>query len=250
MGFEITTEVRNKYSGVTENQWQAMKTDLAKLPEVDRRGMTDAFVLDWLQYRGLDSAKGGDGPELPPADIKGGNLSNLLAALGWSSAMAIPSPAGAIAASITSMAAEQRRQNRELAYKEAQDIALTAKSEAQDMIDKAAKVFATAVVSGVVNITGGIVSGYVSVKSSPELGKSFSQVFQGTADIISNTGKFVETRDDAKIKEKQALEEKMRAELENTRAFTQSLSEQFSKVLSTFENIQQNTNQSRAKILG
>ena len=82
------------------------------------------------------------------------------------------------------------------------------------------------------------------------MGQSMSQLGQGVGGIIGSVGDFVGAQYDAVIKEMDAAQEQMRANRDALKSITDSLSELIQKAISTQDAIQQNMNQTRARILG
>ncbi len=82
------------------------------------------------------------------------------------------------------------------------------------------------------------------------MGQSMSQLGQGVGGIIGSVGDFVGAQYDAVIKEMDAAQEQMRANRDALKSVTDSLSELIQKAISTQDAIQQNMNQTRARILG
>ena len=79
---------------------------------------------------------------------------------------------------------------------------------------------------------------------------ALNSVSQGTTGILNSMGQFVSSQYDVELKKMEADEERMRAKRDFLKDMTQSLTELIQKALSTADSIQQNMNQTRARILG
>ncbi|MDR2934635.1 MAG: type III secretion system translocon subunit SctB [Candidatus Adiutrix sp.] len=166
------------------------------------------------------------------------------------------SPGAAVMALITKDAAEQRKANKEMINLQTEEVVANIEEQASEMRNKAAVQLVMGVVSGAVNIAGGIVSLGIGMKGGNDL-KMVSQqmaatgsIFQGVSGALGAVGQSTGTFMDANIKELEAKAERLKADRDILKEFNNSWSDLIQKTLSASDAIQQGMNQARAKILG
>ena len=160
---------------------------------------------------------------------------------------------------MTECSAEQRKANKEQMQLATDAIVKTMETQADDMHSKAAKQMALGITSAVMSIAAGALSMTSSIGTG--LGKTggifgefvaagINTAGQGMSGTFSAGSEYVGTTYDAGMKEYEAKIEELRNSRDMTHSFNDSLKELIQKTLSTMDAIQQNTNQTRAKILG
>lgn len=183
---------------------------------------------------------------------------------------AIPPSMGAtVMTLIAKLAGESRRASADQRAAEVDNIIAQIKNQSSEMKYKAEQQFAyslsAAIVTGVTGLAvlGG--SAFAAPKMMPGMSpaelsakqSSFSTIIGAISSVgsgISGSVQAVGTREvgltDAKIKLKEAEQERIRAMIEQLRSTEESLMDLLRKAIATMDAIQQNTNQTRAKILG
>jgi hypothetical protein len=197
----------------------------------------------------------------------------------------MPSPGSLVLSLITKYATEQRQQNAEIRQQQVDAIAKSMIEEADKMRDMAAAQLALSIASGVITIASGAIQAgmagaalatkpgavdtkglndkQISSAKSAELGRhsaeltlkntkasGVSQGMGGFSTILNAASEYIGTTSQAKFKEMEADQEKMRAAGEAVKNLDDGLKELIQKALSAQDAIQQGQNQARLKILG
>jgi hypothetical protein len=241
----------------------------------------DRLLLQ-LAEAGNDFGKAVDGvrtdiPRLAPPN--GADLARI-AELG-----VMPSPGSLVLSLITKYATEQRQQNAEVRQQQVDAIAESMKAEADKMRDMAVAQLALSIASGVLTIASGAVQAgmagaalatkpgavnaeglnpkQLSAAENASKGlhssrlttmnsraQGISQGIGGFGTILNGVSEYIGTTSQAKFKEMEADQEKMRAAGEAVKNLDDGLKELIQKLLSGQDAIQQAQNQARVKILG
>jgi hypothetical protein len=229
---------------LTGEQYALLVKDLEKLDPVQVQALSDNFVLAWKTLSDEEGAFGGL-PQLTPP-----NREALKKLSDWG-AGGIPSPGATVMALITSMSAEQRRQNKDQMIQESMAVVKTMLDQAQEIRSKAATQLALGIISGVVTIAQGVttlsMSGYGAQQATIQ---GVTNSLDGISKSIGSAGQAAGGFYDSTVKKMDADIEKMRSDIESLRSFNQAFSEIIQKALSSQEAIQQSMNQARTKILG
>jgi len=250
-----------------------------------RAERVDASVVDSLL---LNAIKGGKSFDQALA-LVGSDLPKLTTPTGVAMALlkdwpAIPSPGALIMSATTEFAAEQRRQNQEFMWQETEAIAQSMKDQAQKMRSAAITQLVLGVVSGAIQMGLGItqaVMGAAAAKAAKtamdeamagvddaltaaKLGSeafnsvmmnantnisAVGQIGGGGAKIIEAWAQFEGAHMQAKVKEMEADQEKMRAVRDSVKNLDDGLRDLIHKALAAQNDIQASTNQARTKIL-
>jgi len=197
-----------------------------------------------------------------------------------------PSPGATLMSLITSMAADERKQNAQMRIEETKAIVEKIMDQADEMRNKAIVQLVMGVVSGAISIAQGVASmsmqasamkqldGFqtgsqiATQKGLPNMAKSFDAMYQSgmskltaqqnalnsgftagnsaVAGINQAVGGFF----DAAIKEMDGDVERMRASRDAMKQLDDALAQLIQKTLSGMDAIQQNMNQTRTRILG
>jgi hypothetical protein len=196
----------------------------------------------------------------------------------------LPSPGALIMSATTEFAAEQRRQNQELMWKETEALAASMKDQAQEMRAAAVKQLIMGVVSGAVQIGIGAAQaamgaaasknalakgaeaaqkaggGQAGEKASSEAFSSammkaninigaVGQIGGGVTKGIDSGALYVGAQMQARAKEMEADQEKMKAVRESIRNLDEAMHALIQKSLAAQNDIQASTNQARTRIL-
>lgn len=200
-------------------------------------------------------------PTLPPPMGTGVQWDNGLAGL--------PSLGASYMAMIGDVAADQRRQSAEQRALQTNIIVDTIEAQAEEMHDKAVFQLCAGIASGLLSITQGIMSYRMMSSGTAENAlitnktarnhadmllntkvQSFNSAAGGTVGTVGSISQAVGGMYDAEIKFMDADIERARAQTDALKSLEESLRELIQKMLSTMDSIQQNTNQTRTRILG
>ena len=200
-------------------------------------------------------------PTLPPP-IGTGKL--------WDNGLqGLPSFSANFLALIGDVASEQRRKSAEQRALQTEMIIDTIKDQAQEMRSKAVFQLCMGIASGAMSIAQGVasfsmMSSGVAKNSKIEIAadrshadmllntkvQSFNSSAGGVSGMLGSINQAVGSFYDADIKLMDATIERARAQTDALKTMEDSLKELIGKMLSTMDSIQQNTNQTRTKILG
>ena len=229
----------------------------AKTRNVDA-GLVDKLLLDAIKDgKSFDQALALVGSDLPK--LSQPNAQAFAYLKDWTT---VPSPGALIMCVTTKLAAEQRQQNRELAWAETEAIVASMHSQAKEMRDQADTQLTLGIVSGAISIAAGIFqiagSAVALGKAAGDMNKlqTYNNIVQGISGIMNNAAKitdaksqYVGTMAQARIKDKDAEQEKMRAVRDSLRDLNEALRELIQKSLSAQNDIQASINQARTRIL-
>jgi flagellar motility protein MotE (MotC chaperone) len=250
----------------------------ARTEKVDT-GLVDSLLLKAINKgKSFDQALAMVGSELPKLATPTGSSFALLK--DWPG---LPSPGALIMSVTTEYAAEQRRQNQELMWKETEAITQSMKDQAAEMRKAAVTQLVLGCVSGAVQIGVGVAQigmgahavrqgSQAASKAAKEAGEEFAakaatdafnnaltkaninitavgQMGSGAAAMIKAGGEYVAVQMQARAKELEADQEKMRAVRESIKNLDETLREVIRKSLAAQNDIQASTNQARTRIL-
>ena len=229
----------------------------AKTQKVDT-GLVDKLLLDAIKGgKSFDQALALVGSDLPK--LSQPNAQAFAWLKDWT---AIPSPGALIMSITTQFAAEQRQQNRELAWAETEAIVASMKNQAEEMREQAKIQLGLGIASGVISIGAGIFQIAGSASAIKAAGDDMTKLqaannkIMGISSIIGSAGKmfdsgsqYMGTMTQARLKDMDAEQEKMRAVRDSLRDLNDALRDLIQKSLSAQNDIQASTNQSRTKIL-
>ena len=271
----------------------------AQTEKVDT-GLVDSLLLQAINKgKSFDQALAMVGSELPKLATPTGQSFALLK--DWPG---LPSPGALIMSVTTQYAAEQRRQNQELMWKETEAITESMKEQAAEMRKAAVTQLVLGCVSGAVQIGTGLLqvgmagmavkdataaankasqeAGIAASQTAMKLGQggnqgmasaqqamskasgdaftntltkanmniqAVGQMGAGAATMIKSGGDYVGTQMQARLKEMEADQEKMRAVRESIKNLDETLREVIRKSLAAQNDIQASTNQARTRIL-
>ena len=219
----------------------------------------DAGVVDHLLLGAIRNGKSFD----QALDLMGSGLPKLEPPAGSSLPMlkdwpGLPSPGALIMSVTTEYAAAQRRQNQELMWQETEALAQSMKDQAKEMRQAAVTQLVLGCVSGAVNIVGGIAQVGIAGSSAKQALtdptmmvklQGVGQMTGGAAKMIESGGQYVGSQMQARLKEMDADQEKMRAVRDSIKNLDETLRELIRKSLSAQNDIQASTNQARTRIL-
>ena len=161
---------------------------------------------------------------------------------------------------IQDMAAEQRKQTADAKALQTEAVISNIEEQAKNIRTKAALDLTASVISGAFQIASGVTGAVMSgaaLKGGGDVGMVQASRIQGGTGAISGGGTiasgaftFGGTMVEANTKELEADAERMRATQEQLNRIDDAMHELLQKARSTQETIQQNINQTRAKILG
>lgn len=182
--------------------------------------------------------------------------------------VAIPSMGAAMMEAIVSMASLMRRQNAELRAHEVNAMAAEMENQAKSLENKASYLLHCGIVAGALNIVAGAASLGMGAKVSTHIGTALEGEFTalnqklnmlstgissglgGGASVSQSMGQSWGTAEDAAIKLSEAAVERTRSRMEFMKSLEDSMRDVINKAIATQDAIQQNTNQTRSKILG
>jgi cysteinyl-tRNA synthetase len=247
----------------------------AKTEKVDT-GLVDSLLLQAINKgKSFDQALALVGSELPK--LSNPTVASFALLKEWPG---LPSPGALIMSVTTEYAAEQRRQNQELMWAETEAIAQSMKDQADEMRKAAVTQLVLGCVSGAVQIGVGAVQvgmGAAAAKQATAAAnqalkdgldkaganQAFSNVMTkanintgavgsmgtGAAKMIDAGGQYVGMQMQARAKEMEADQEKMRAVRDSIKNLDETLRELIRKSLAAQNDIQASTNQARTRIL-
>lgn len=262
-------------------------TQYNALVESARSENVDVAALDMALLRAVNAggsfseAVGSVAAELPRLVLPHQNALTHLGSLGMA-----PSPGATLMSLITSISSEERRQNADIRKEQTEAIVERINDQADEMRNKAVAQLVMGVVSGAISIAQGFA--VMSVQASgmkqagsfregaaiaeshnlPKMSASFTSsaaamesrtnaqigvLNSGAAGMnsaLGGIGQAVGGFFDAAIKEMDGDIERMRAARDAMKDLDESLSQLIQKTLSSMDAIQQNMNQTRARILG
>lgn len=181
----------------------------------------------------------------------------------------VPSMGAGMLALMAEFSADQRKQNADQRALQTEMIVSTLQDQAKNMQNKAVAQLCIGIATGVVSIAQGAISGGLMIKGTVANSKIDNAAARQTADMLLNTknqvlnssmGGLAQTMGsinqavggffDADLKMSDANIEQLRSMSDALRSLEESFKEVIQKSLSVQEAIQQNTNQTRTKILG
>ena len=186
-----------------------------------------------------------------------------------SGALALPSMGASTLALLTQVLDDQRRANREVQFQESQLTVQKMKDQAESIRDQATANLAMGLVSATIQAAASVTTVVgtgkalhaASAMPNEQTAAAFlqaqtarvsaaSQAVQGVASGVETVRQAVSASYDAGTKETDAEIEQIRAYREQLDSLDESLKEVIRKAISTQNEIQQNMNQTRARILG
>lgn len=222
--------------------------------------ISDALLTELL-HNGAKVPSTSALPTLPPAtEVHAADKSDEL--------VAIPSMGAAMMEAIVGLASLMRRQNAELRAQQVNAMAAEMENQAKSMEHKASDMLRTGMIAGALNIVAGAASIGFGLKMSTHLGSALESEFSainqrlnalsmGTSTSLGAAGSMTQSvgqslaaDQDAVIKYSEATVERSRANVEFMKSLEDSMREVINKAIATQDAIQQNTNQTRSKILG
>lgn len=252
----------NQISGFDAAQYNQLletaKSDYVSSAQVDQ--VLLAAVNSGKTFEQALSAVSTSLPTLPPP-IGTGKL--------WDNGLdGLPSFSANYLALIGDVASEQRRKSAEQRALQTELIIDTIKDQAQEMRSKAVFQLCMGIVSGALSIAQGAMA-FKMMSSGVSANAKLDATAKGHADMLLNTkvqsfnagaggvtgmvgsiSQAVGSFYDADIKLMDATIERARSQTDALKSMEDSLRELIGKMLSTMDSIQQNTNQTRTKILG
>ncbi|PKN41143.1 MAG: type III secretion system protein [Deltaproteobacteria bacterium HGW-Deltaproteobacteria-18] len=253
----------NQISGFDAAQYNQLletaKSDYVSSAQVDQALL--AAVNSGKTFEQALSAVSTSLPTLPPP-IGTGKL--------WDNGLdGLPSFSANYLALIGDVASEQRRKSAEQRALQTELIIDTIKDQAQEMRSKAVFQLCMGIVSGALSIAQGAmafkmmssgVSANAKITDTAAKGhadmllntrvQSFNAGASGVTGMVGSISQAVGSFYDSDIKLMDATIERARAQTDALKSMEDSLRELIGKMLSTMDSIQQNTNQTRTKILG
>lgn len=243
----LFTEHKDAYEALVK-QAQSQKVDVslvdAALLQAVNNGKTLEQALTLVQS---------NVPKLPAPD-----LSLKLQLANWS---ALPAPGAVIMALITEVSAEQRQQNRELAWEQTEAVVQSMKDQAEKMRSMARTQFGLALTSATLTVVSGLVQSAISLAgvsscSTTNEAQTIGALASGVGAGISGVGKMMDAGSQyegsmyqAKAKEMEADQERMRAMRDSLKDLNDGLKDLIQKSLASAESIQQGRNQATTRIL-
>ena len=192
-----------------------------------------------------------------------------IADVDMSAFVGIPSPGADMMALLSELSDDQRRANREQIMASTQVAVETIKDQAQMMRDQAVTNLVMGLVSSMIEIGTSAASAIGSAKALKSTSviadsalragvlqaetmkvQGTTQAVGGLAKVVSAAKDYVSAQTDASIKEKDAELEMARALRSQLESLNDSFKEDITKARETHQEIQQSTNQTRARILG
>lgn len=172
---------------------------------------------------------------------------------------AMPAPGAVVLALITEISAEQRQRNRELTWAQTEAVVKSMKDQADEMRNMAVTQFVMGLASAATTVAGGIAQARVA-SGGAGLGNGASILLSakaqgvgtavgGGAKALDAANQFVGSMFQAKFKEMEADQERMRATRDSLKDLNDGLKELIQKSLSSAESIQQGRNQATTRIL-
>ncbi|MDR3205095.1 MAG: type III secretion system translocon subunit SctB [Deltaproteobacteria bacterium] len=260
MSMDISTLIQ-KY-GLTPEQAQEVEKSYAALSPEQREDFTVEDFEKLLAAQGLTVYHLMGDPDKPT--LTPPKTSDITSALFLIDGMA--SPGALIMSLITKDAAEQRRQAQETTWAISDLTVASLNDQADEIRSKAVKQLITGVISGAATIAGGAVSSFGGISTAKGLRagtltdqqamaantaySGYTKSIDGAGQISGAVGSYLGTQTDAEIKEMEGDIEKLRTQIDISKKFDEQLMDLIKKSISAAEAIAQNTNQTRAKILG
>lgn len=248
--------------GFNQQQYEAL-VQQAKNQKVDISLVESSLLQAVNSGKSFDQAVSLVGKNLPK--LAEPDLSLMVKLANWP---AMPAPGAVVMAMITEFSAEQRQQNRELAWAETEAVVTSMKDQADKMRDMAITQFVIGLASAATTMAGGIAqakmaaSGMAQAKagSGGKVGDGEGMVISakaqgvgtavgGGAKALDAANQFVGSMFQAEFKEMEADQEKMRAMRDSLKDLNDGLKELIQKSLSSAESIQQGKNQATTRIL-
>ncbi|MCL2029302.1 MAG: hypothetical protein FWG97_02655 [Deltaproteobacteria bacterium] len=256
----------------------------AQAEKVDT-GLVDNLLLNAVKGgKSFDQALamvGSDVPSLPPPKATKATSQDEVKKL-----YGIPSPGALIMSATTEFAAEQRRMNQEIMWQETEAVAASIKAQAKEMHNAAVTQLVLGCVAGAAQIAMGVVQVGMSVGAATYANKTANaaalkqggikttagsdaymttyhsnmmkanlyigaagEMGKGASSMIEAGGQYVGIDMQARAKEMEADQEKMRAVRESVKNLDEGLRDLIRKSLAAQQEIQASTNQARARIL-
>ena len=201
-------------------------------------------------------------PKLPPPIMGSETL--------WQNGLpGLPSFGAAYLAMIGDLAAQQRRQSAEQRALQTEITVHTIEDQAKELREKAIVQLCVGIATGLVSIAQGSISMYMmgsGLKTNAKITdagartqadmllntkvSSFNSAMGGVSGMMGSINQAVGGFYDSSIKLMDADIERARAQTDALKSLEDALRELIQKMLSTMDAIQQNTNQTRTKILG
>ena len=162
---------------------------------------------------------------------------------------AMPAPGAVIMALITEISAEQRQQNRELAWAQTEAVVESMKDQADKMRDMAIAQLVIGLASAATTMAGGIAQAKIAYSGDAIAAQGVGTAVGGGSKALDGVNQFVGSMFQAEFKEMEADQEKMRAMRDSIKDMNDGLKELIQKSLSSAESIQQGKNQATTRIL-
>ena len=239
--------------GFNQQQYDAL-IQQAKKQQVDVSLVTSSLleaVNSGKSFTEAMNAVKADLPKLAPP-----NMQYMALLANWPG---LPSPGAAIMALITELSAEQRQQNKELAWAQTEALVNSMKDQAKEMKTMAAIQLAMGISSAAISIAAGaaqagVAGGAKGLDSGASMALStkaqgIGMGVGGSAKLFDAGSQFAGSMYQAKFKEMEADQETMRALRESIKDLNDALKELIQKSLSSSDNIQQGRNQALTRIL-
>ena len=172
---------------------------------------------------------------------------------------AMPAPGALVMALITELSANQRQQNWELSWAQTEAIVDSMKEQAKEMRNMAVAQFVLSMAAAVTTMAGGIAQSAMATSGlrmndvdkmlQSTKAQGVGTAVGGGASLLSAGSQFAGSMYQAKFKEMEADQERMRALRESLKDLNAGLKELIQKTLSSTESIQQVKNQATTRIL-
>ena len=180
-------------------------------------GLVDQLILNAVSKgKSFDQALNMVGAKIPKlADPTSASFAAL------SSWPGIPSPGALIMQATTEFAAEQRRQNQEVAFAETKAIVESMHNEAKDMRETAKDQLILGVVSGAVQIGVGVASGIISARGALKAANEASEASSKVLKEVTDAGD--EITDAVKMTASKAAQDPSKTALDKANTISQSV---------------------------
>jgi hypothetical protein len=187
LNFETGAAAIQQQYGLSDEQMALLQQDVGKLSPQRQASLSEAYVLSWKTVN-----EGVNNFACQPPKLAVPDLGEVMRLSGWTGDAAYPSPGATIAAVLTELAAEQRKENRQQFMEEAESIAATMKDQAADLRKKADTQWTMALVSGIITGVAGLASvigASMSLAKTASLSSKIATVEKGVkqdkiADIV------------------------------------------------------------------
>lgn len=237
--------------GFNPQQYEAL-VQQAQSQKVDVSLVESSLLQAVNNGKSFDQAMSLIGQNIPK--LAAPDLSFMVQLGNWPS---LPAPGAVVMALITEVSAEQRQQNRELAWAQTEAVVSSMKEQAGKMREMAAAQLVMGVASAVTTMVSGAVQSKIAIKGIGGGAESLisahatgvGTAISGGAKLADAGSQFIGTMFQARFKEMEADQERMRATRDSLKDLNDGLKELIQKSLSSAESIHQGRNQATTRIL-